>query len=91
MALCLDLPAHCALVAGVPGLETLRGCAGQRGVPVHAEGVVVLVALLATSADASTEKVSGWRQRVGAFMFIMMFMSWPNTKGCNKSQAGKYN
>lgn len=51
-------PAHCALVARVPRLIALRGGAGQRGVAVHAERVVVLVALLASPADAAAEQVS---------------------------------
>lgn len=42
----------------MPGLKALRGGAGQRGVAVHAERVVVLVALLASPAGAAAEKVS---------------------------------
>lgn len=56
-------PAHCALVARVPRLIALRGGAGQRGVAVHAERVVVLVALLASPAGAAAEQVSEFPQR----------------------------
>lgn len=51
-------PAHGALVARMPGLIALRGGAGQRGVAVHAERVVVLVALLASPAGAAAEEIS---------------------------------
>jgi len=50
-------PADGALVAGVAGLVALRGGAGQRGVPVHAEGVV-LAALLAPSTRSAAEQIS---------------------------------
>jgi len=51
-------PADGALVAGVTGLETLGGRAGQRGVPVHAEGIV-LAALLAPSTCSAAKQISG--------------------------------
>lgn len=59
-------PANGALVAGVTRLVALRGGAGQRGVPVHAEGVV-LAALLAPTAGSAAEQISageaGWESR----------------------------
>lgn len=63
-------PAHCALVARVPRLITLRGGAGQRGVAVHAERVVVLVSLLASPAGAAAEQVSAFPQRAQKYATI---------------------
>lgn len=51
-------PADGALVAGVTGLETLGGRAGQRGVPVHTEGIV-LAALLAPPTCSAAKQISG--------------------------------
>lgn len=52
-----DSPADGALVAGMAGLVALGGGAGQRGVPVHTEGVV-LAALLPAATSSAAEQVS---------------------------------